>query len=93
MDQVEIWLVNQYTLQENQDPNAPNQQRKHLKDSALRKPIDYIYDFQSTMAFEWEVLSKFFSFHNIEPNWLDCNGTYGWYDEDLGGWTGCIGKV
>ena len=39
---MEIWLVNQYTLQENQDPNAPNQQRKHLKDSALRKPIDYI---------------------------------------------------
>ena len=58
-----------------------------------RKPIDYIYDFQSTMAFEWEVLSKFFSFHNIEPNWLDCNYTWGWYDEDLGGWTGCIGKV
>ena len=42
MDQVEIWVVSQYTLKENQDPNAPNQQRKHLKDSALRKTIDHI---------------------------------------------------
>ena len=47
----------------------------------------------SSMVLEWEVLSKFFSLHNIEPNWLDCNYTYGWYDEELGGWTGCVGKV
>ena len=42
---------------------------------------------------EWEIFSKFFSTHNIEPNWLDCKMTWGWYDEELGGWTGCIGKV
>ena len=42
---------------------------------------------------DWEVLSKFFSIHNIEPNWLNCNYVAGWYDEDLGGWTGCFGKV
>ena len=41
----------------------------------------------------WEVLSKFFTIHNLEPNWLDCNYTWGWYDEDLGEWTGCMGKV
>ena len=58
-----------------------------------RKRKDYLPDFQSTMPYDWEVFSKFFSIHNIEPNWLDCNYTYGWYDEDLGGWTGCLGKV
>ena len=53
----------------------------------------YWYGFYSAMSYDWEVLSKFLSIHNIEPNWLDCNSSYGWYDEDLGGWTGCMGKV
>ena len=47
----------------------------------------------SKMSQDWEVLSKFLSTHNLEPNWLDCNMTWGWYDEDLGEWTGCMGKV
>ena len=41
----------------------------------------------------WEIFTKFFSIHNIEPNWLDCHYVAGHYDEDLGGWTGCMGKV
>ena len=44
-------------------------------------------------AYIWEILKIFFSIHNIEPNWLNCNGVAGHYDEDLGGWTGCMGKV
>ena len=53
----------------------------------------YIFGEYSEMSKDWEVLSKFFSMYNIEPNWLDCNYTYGWYDYELGGWTGCVGKV
>ena len=53
----------------------------------------YLYGEQSALSNNWEVLIMFFSMYNIEPNWLDCNYTYGWYDEDLGGWTGCMGKV
>ena len=41
----------------------------------------------------WEVLNKFFSLHNIEPNWLNCDYSWGWYDKEQGGWTGCMGKV
>ena len=52
-----------------------------------------IHGLYTSMPYEWEILSKFFSMHNIEPNWLNCNYTWGWYDEDLGGWTGCMGKV
>ena len=54
---------------------------------------DYIYAKYSNMPWDWEVLSKFFLIHNIEPNWLHCNYTYGHYDEELGGWTGCMGQV
>ena len=53
----------------------------------------YIYGKYSSMAYDWEVLSKFFSTHNIESNWLDCNYSTGHYDEKLGGWNGCMGKV
>ena len=54
---------------------------------------DFLYGEISQLSYNWEVLSKFISIHNIEPNWLDCNYPWGWYDEDLGGWTGCMGKV
>ena len=53
----------------------------------------FLYGEISQHSYNWEVLSKFISIHTIEPNWLDCNYTYGHYDEDLGDWTGCIGKV
>ena len=53
----------------------------------------YTYGKYPQMSYDWEVLYKFFSIYSIEPNWLDCEGTSGWYDEDLGEWTGCFGKV
>ena len=40
----------------------------------------------------WELFTKFFSIHNIEPNWLNCKSG-GYYDEHQGAWTGCMGKV
>ena len=58
-----------------------------------RELKDHMHGRFSAMPFDWEVLSKFFSIHNIEPNWLDCHFTYGHYDEEMGGWTGCMGKV
>ena len=62
----------------------------------LEKEKDFdelIYGLYPHLASHFEILSKFFSIHNIEPNWLDCNSTWGWFDEDMGGWTGCVGKV
>ena len=53
----------------------------------------YIHGKYPIMAMDWEVLSKFFSIYNIEPYWLDCNYITGDYDEELGGWTGCLGQV
>ena len=53
----------------------------------------YSTGLQSAQSPSWEVLSKFFDQHNIEPTWLNCNYSWGWYDEELGEWTGCMGKV
>ena len=58
-----------------------------------RKLKENIHGIYSFMSKDWEVLSKFFVIYNIEPNWLDCGFSWGWYDEELGGWTGCVGKV
>ena len=48
---------------------------------------------QSEISRDWELLHKFFSLYNIEPIWLNCNFSWGWYDEEQGAWTGCMGKV
>ena len=58
-----------------------------------RSPRFQIHGKFPRISLDWEVLSKFFSIYNIEPNWLDCNYTTGHYDDELGGWTGCVGKV
>ena len=54
---------------------------------------DHISDTASNIPWDWEVLSSFFLIYNIEQNWLHCNYTHGHYDEELGGFTGCVGKV
>ena len=69
-----------------------------IQDNSIRVDIarrleDYIYGTWSNLPYDWEVLSKFFSIHNIEQNWLYCDYTAGYYDETLGGWTGCLGQV
>ena len=64
---------------------------KNMDMNGIYKPM--FYGQVSGLSWDWEVLSKFFSNHNIEPNWLDCNETWGWFDEDQGEWTGFLGKV
>ena len=56
-------------------------------------PQHFVHGHASQMSEDWEVLSVFFSLHNIEPNWLNCHFSWGSYNKDLGGWTGCMGKV
>ena len=68
-----------------------------VKNSSLvqipRKPENFMFRKYSQMAYGWEILTTFFSIHNIEPNWQNCYMSWGWYSPELGGWTGCIGKV
>ena len=40
-----------------------------------------------------EILSMFFINNNIIINCIDCNFTWGWFDDETGKWTGAVGKV
>ena len=75
----------------NNDPNLMVVENNTLMMDIPRQ--SNIFGQVTRMSEDWEVLSKFISLHNIEPNWLDCNWSWGWYDEEQGAWTGCMGKV
>ena len=42
---------------------------------------------------EYEILKTFFSKFNIKPTWINCNFTWGWFDDEAGHWTGAVGQV
>ena len=45
----------------------------------------------SRIPYDFEILEVFFE--NRIINWINCNGTSGWYDDKTGRWTGAVGKV
>ena len=54
--------------------------------------VEYPYTTQYTnIPYDFEILEKFFKNKNI--NWINCNYTFGWYDDESGRWTGAVGKV
>ena len=48
---------------------------------------------RSLISQDWEVLSTFLDIHQIVPTWLNCNYSWGYYEEEEERWTGCMGKV
>ena len=42
---------------------------------------------------EWEILKSFILKYNIKPSWINCNYTWGWFDDEAGHWTGAVGQV
>ena len=42
---------------------------------------------------EYEILKTFFSKFNIKPTWINCNYTWGVFDDETGYWTGAVGQV
>ena len=42
---------------------------------------------------DYELLKSFFSKFNIKPTWINCNYTWGWFDDETGHWTGALGQV
>ena len=74
-----------------------NNDKRYMKveeNKLLQKPLERsLKGVSSEISRNWEVLNKFFSVYNIEPIWLNCNYSWGWYDEEQGAWTGCMGKV
>ena len=50
------------------------------------------YHLNLYVLWDYEIMVTFFEAYNLEATFLDCNYTWGWYEEGLG-WTGAIGKV
>ena len=44
-------------------------------------------------SYEYEILKSFFSKFNVKPTWINCNFTWGWFDDETGHWTGAVGQV
>ena len=47
----------------------------------------------SYIPWDWEIIQTFFKNYDIIPVWINCNYTWGWYDEESRKWTGAVGKV
>ena len=45
------------------------------------------------LPYDFEILGSFFSKFNIIPTWINCNYTWGWFDNEAGHWTGAVGQV
>ena len=60
--------------------------------SIVEYPVDFISP-ASELTYGYEYIKPFFEIYDIVPIWYDANGTYGWYDEETGGWTGATGMV
>jgi hypothetical protein len=44
-------------------------------------------------AWNYEILSSFFTSYGLTPNFLDCNDTWGSFNETTGEWTGAVALV
>ena len=40
-----------------------------------------------------EILSIFFKHYDVIVKWINCNYTWGVYDDETGKWTGAVGQV
>ena len=45
------------------------------------------------ISHEYKMLKSFFSKFNIKPTWINCNSTWGVFDNKTGNWTGAVGQV
>ena len=56
-------------------------------------PVRPVNGWYSYIPLDWEIIQPFLDHYNLKPTWLDCNYTWGWFDEETWTWTGAVGKV
>ena len=56
-------------------------------------PLFPVTGWLDKIPWDFEILKPFFEIYNITPTWVDCNFTWGLFDEETGHWTGAVGKV
>ena len=62
-----------------------------VNNSMFEYPTYNIEGYGSNIPNHFEILEVFFE--NKIIHWLNCNYTWGWYDDETGRWTGAVGKV
>ena len=62
-----------------------------VDNSMVEYPVYIIEGDYANIPYEFEILEKFFK--NKKINWINCNSTWGWYDDKSGRWTGAVGQV
>ena len=56
-------------------------------------PVNPVTGVRTNIPFDYEILSSFLNIYKITPTWINCNYTWGWFDEETGRWTGAVGQV
>ena len=64
-----------------------------VNNSMVEYPAYIIEGDISYIPHDFEILDYFFKSYVIAINWIDCNYTWGWFDEETERWTGAVGKV
>ena len=64
-----------------------------FNNSMVEYPAFIVEEDQTNIPYDFEILENFFQSYVIAINWIDCNYTWGWYDDETGRWTGAVGKV
>ena len=62
-----------------------------VDNSMYAYPVNIIDGEYSNIAQDFEILEVFFE--NKIINWINCNYTWGWHDDETGRWTGAVGQV
>ena len=75
-----------------------NDEASHFKiDKITNSMVEYplwksIIEEWGRISHEHEILKTFISNFNVKPTWINCNYTWGWFDDETGHWT-AVGQV
>ena len=65
-----------------------------VNNSMVEYPLYIIEGEYSYIPYYYEIIGSFLFNYNIIVNkWIDCNDTYGIFDNETGKWTGAVGQV
>ena len=64
-----------------------------VNNSMVEYPANIIEGVDNYISWDFEILEIFFKTKNVIVNWINCNYTWGWFDDETERWTGAVGKV
>ena len=71
----------------------PGFEFEHETQTFWEYPASPVNGWYSAIPLTWEIIKPFLDHYSLTPTWIDCNYTWGWFDEETWTWTGAVGKV